>query len=155
MAKAKPKAQHNRVASRTDVQFVGAFVAGCLVPFAGGAIGALVSNALWEALSNSFTDQLNVLINGAIFAAVVLVYLAGFVALSYGYARLLSLRLPFMAVTRALLPVGLLAVASLTFSLQTYMVAINTSVWLDLFTVGLFGLGYVLGWWATRRYAKL
>lgn len=140
---------------RKDVQFTVAFVAGCLFPFVGVAAGTLVSTALWAMAADYYTAQLNVLLNGAVLASVTLVYLGGFIALCYVYARLAHLKLPFTAITRALLPPGLLAIASITFSLQSSAVSANASVWIDLLSVAIFGLGYVLGWWAARRYAKL
>jgi hypothetical protein len=144
-----------RIASRTDVQFVGAFTAGCLTPFAGGALAAVVSTLLWDGAANVYTDGLNVILNGAIFASVALVYLVGFMATAYLLAHLNRLRLPLVHATRALLPVGLCAIASIAFSLQSASLGPSSSVVIDLLSLILFGFGYVLGWWAVRRYAKL
>jgi hypothetical protein len=162
-AKSRRSAGHTAVktpiASRADLQFMSAFVIGSIAPFVGGFIASVVSALLWNIITSDYFNQIGILVNCAIMAVFVLGYLGCFGLYTYLMVRWLSAKLSFLSATRALLPVALSAVLSITISYGLASInpnlSPNAAVISDAVSIVIFGSGYVLGWWLVRRYAKL
>jgi hypothetical protein len=148
-----------RIASRTDLHYVLAFLAGIVVTFLGSAVvGALVgliplpyTGALTDL--NAFSQTVNALT----LAGILLVYGAGFLALAYllrrlgGRPRPAGLRLAIVSVVCLLAALMLSTVNAVTFVRAPLG---DSSVWVDLLAVTSCGAFYSGGWFLAITYGK-
>jgi hypothetical protein len=160
MAKAKSKSQtKSQIATRADLQYLGAFLLGPLFLFIAGMASVALSNAFWGFAHLAQIQQYVMIINAASLALMTLVMMFGFVLYTFAWRRLgtkVGLRDGSRATlaTGAAVAVGLMILYSLSSGLPVYTDP-DLYVWFDAGTIVFFGLTYVLGWWVARRYAKL
>jgi cytochrome bd-type quinol oxidase subunit 2 len=148
-----------RIASRTDLHYVLAFLAGIVVTFVGSAaVGSLVAliplpytGALAELQAFSQT------VNAVTLAGILLVYGAGFLALAWllrrigGRPRPAGMRLAIVTVVCLLAALMLSTVNAVTFVNAPLG---DSSVWVDLLAVTSCGAFYSGGWFLAITFGK-
>jgi cytochrome bd-type quinol oxidase subunit 2 len=148
-----------RIASRTDLHYVLAFVAGIVVTFVGSMLVGNLVGLIPLPYTGALADlqAFSQTVNAVTLAGILLVYGAGFLGLAYllkrlgGRPRPAGLRLAMVTVVCLLAALMLSTVNAVTF-VQAPLG--DSSVWMDLLAVTSCGAFYSGGWFLAITFGK-